>query len=48
MSLSEAAAKPRRHIPVIATIVVVVLGLLVASSGINSIPTYEETSKGSW
>jgi len=48
MSLPETAAKPRRHIPVLATIVVVVLGLLVASCGINNIPTYEETSKARW
>ena len=48
MSLPEAAAKSRRHIPVIATIVVVVLGLLVASGGVNNIPTYEETSKARW
>jgi LemA protein len=48
MSLPEAAARPRRHIPVIATIVVVVLGLLVASCGVNNIPTYEETSKARW
>jgi LemA protein len=48
MSLPETAASPRRHIPVIATIVVVVLGLLVASCGVNNIPTYEETSKARW
>jgi LemA protein len=48
MSLPEAAATSRRHIPVIATIVVVVLGLLVASCGVNNIPTYEETSKARW
>ena len=48
MSLPEAAAQPRRHIPVVATIVVVVLGLLVASCGVNNIPTYEETSKARW
>src|SRR5215471_14154824 len=48
MSLPETVAKPRRHIPVIGTIVVVVLGLLVASCGVNNIPTYEETSKAKW
>jgi LemA protein len=47
MSLPD-TAKPRRHIPVFAAIVVVVLGLSVASCGINSIPTYEETSKARW
>ena len=48
MSLPDAAAKPRWRLPVIAPIVVVVLGLLVASCGINNIPTYEETSKAKW
>jgi LemA protein len=48
MSLPETVARPRRHIPAIATIVVVVLGLLVASCGVNNIPTYEETSKARW
>jgi LemA protein len=47
MSLPE-TAKPRRSFPVIATIVVVVLGLSVASCGVNNIPTYEETSKAKW
>jgi LemA protein len=47
MSLPE-TAKPRRRIPVLATIVVVVLGLSLASCGINNIPTYEETSKAKW
>src|SRR5579871_1700859 len=48
MSLPADAAKSRRRLPVLAPIVVVVLGLLVASGGINNIPTYEETSKAKW
>jgi LemA protein len=48
MSLPDAPAKPRWRLPVLAPIVVVVLGLLVASCGINNIPTYEETSKARW
>jgi len=48
MSLPDAPARPRWRLPVIAPIVVVVLGLLVASCGINNIPTYEETSKARW
>jgi LemA protein len=42
------AAPPRRHIPLLAPIVVVLLGLLVASCGVNNIPTYEEQSKAKW
>ncbi len=48
MSLPAAAAKLRWRRPVLAPIVVVVLGLLVASCGINNIPTYEERSKARW
>ena len=52
MSLPDAPAKApatsRWRLPVLAPIVVVVLGLLVASCGINNIPTYEETSKAKW
>jgi LemA protein len=48
MSLPETAARPRRHIAMTTAIVVVVLGLLVASGGVNKIPTYEETSKARW
>ena len=48
MSLPDAPAKPRWRLPVLAPIVVVVLGLLVASCGINNIPSYEETSKAKW
>ena len=48
MSLPDAPAKSRWRLPVLAPIVVVVLGLLVASCGINNIPTYEETSKAKW
>jgi LemA protein len=48
MSLPDAPAKSRSRLPVLAPIVVVVLGLLVASCGINNIPTYEETSKARW
>src|SRR5262249_33082687 len=48
MSLPAADAKPRRHLAVIVPIVVVVLGLMMASCGINNIPTYEETSKAKW
>jgi len=46
----QAAATPRRRIPLLASIVVVVavLGLLVAGRGINNIPTYEETAKAKW
>ena len=45
---AKAPAKSRWRLPVLAPIVVVVLGLLVASCGINNIPTYEETSKARW
>jgi LemA protein len=48
MSLPDAPAKLRWRLPVLAPIVVVVLGLLVASCGINNIPAYEETSKAKW
>jgi len=48
MSLPDAPAKSRWRLPVLAPIVVVVLGLLVASCGINNIPSYEETSKAKW
>ncbi len=48
MSLPDAPAKSRCRLPVLAPIVVVVLGLLVASCGINNIPTHEETSKAKW
>ena len=48
MSLPADATRRRWHIPVLAPIVVVLLGLLVASCGINNIPTYEETSKAKW
>jgi LemA protein len=48
MSLPDALAKPRWRLAVLAPIVVVVLGLLVASCGINNIPTYEEISKARW
>jgi len=47
MSL-PADTKPRRHLGVLVPIVVVVLGLMMASCGINNIPTYEETSKAKW
>src|SRR5262249_40113458 len=47
MSL-PAETRPRRHLAVIVPIVVVVLGLMMASCGINNIPTYEETSKAKW
>ncbi len=48
MSLPDAPAQSRWRLPVLAPIVVVVLGLLVASCGINNIPTYEEQSKAKW
>ena len=48
MSLPAAAAPRRRYLPVLAPVVVVLLGLLVAGCGINNIPTYEEQSKAKW
>ena len=48
MSLPAVVAPRRRYLPVLAPVVVVLLGLLVAGCGINNIPTYEEQSKAKW